>query len=707
MSARNIYRADSFSLNSSHIFIFVFCVLAINAFVIYFIDQERYIYFWDIANYSDKCRVLRELLANSPLEAVKTLFHSIRHDEYNYLAAFFLMPFNFILGNERLSYILSITNTYAIPAAFFFSILLIQTMHSREKDSVAVFFITLLTVALFPSLWAPLLRGYPDVGGVLIISALLLLLASRSIDQSNVSQLVIIGVLLAFLVLFRRWYAYWVVSFFIAVAIESLLFLLTKHRLELKRYAPYIRNIFIIGAVSAGLFFVVSTPMAKKMLITNYADIYSAYKQNSTMQTLISCYKYFGFSFVMLSLLGVAQSLFDRNTRRIATFLLIQSIAAFFLFSRVQDFGSHHYYLFIPAMIVFISLLAISVYLRLKKRILRILILFSYIVILFLNFSVVFIPKASDYLDKIAFLLPAERHFPYFRNDINDIALLVDMLESVVRTKMDGHVYTIASSVVFNDDILRNACLSFRKSSGICGKFLSASHIDKRDGFPQQFLTSELVVVAKPIQYHLRPDDQKVVGILAELILNQKGIGKSYRRLPYEVVLSEGVRILVYERIFPFGKNDLESLSQLFIERYPDKKEIFRIDTACALIWGKKAGDVFGSVTCKKDSIFVHPGENLPSKFSLHLGRESSSIKAVFGFINPHKIPSSCPSGGGEIDLTLKSDGEVIFRRNIHHTQEVNLELNVKNVANLEFIVDKGRNESWCDWFEIRNIDIN
>jgi hypothetical protein len=675
----------------------------------YFISQERYIYFWDTANYSDKCRVLRDLFANNPLEALKTLFHSVRRDEYNYLAALFLLPFNFAFGNGRLSYILSITDTYAIPAAFFFGVLLMKIVRPREKESLAVFFIVLLTVALFAPLWNPLLRGYPDVVGVLIINALLLLLfAGRSIDQCNVSRLVAIGVLLAFLVLLRRWYAYWVVSFFIAIAIERLLFLFPKHRLDLKHYRPSARSIFVVGAVSAGLFFLAATPVAKKMLVTDYSDIFSAYKVNVTVaQSFMRWYHYFGFSFVMLSLFGVAQSIFGSNTRRISMFLLIQSIAAFLLFSRVQDFGSQHYYLFVPTMIVFISLSAISVYLRLNKRILRILFLGGYTLILFLNFSVVFIQKASDYLDKIAFLLPGERHFPYFRSDMNEIALLVDILENIARTKRDGHVYTVASSIVFNDDILRNACLSLGKSSEICGNVLPASHVDKRDGFPQQFLASELVLVAEPVQYHLRPDDQTVVGVLTDHILNQKGIGKSYRKLPYEVVLNENVRVLVYEKIHPFGKSDLENLSKMFMERYPDRKEIFKINTACALIWGREPGDGVGSVTCRRDSLFVHPGANTPTRFSLHLGRERSAVKAVFGFANAHKIPSLCPAGGGEIDLTLKSDGKVVLQRNINYKQEVNFDLSVKDVATLEFIVDKGRSGPGCDWFEIRNIDVN
>lgn len=59
---------------------------------------------------------------------------------------------------------------------------------------------------------------------------------------------------------------------------------------------------------------------------------------------------------------------------------------------------------------------------------------------------------------------------------------------------------------------------------------------------PKQFLSATHVVVADPVQFHLRPEDQRVVGILGEDILSGKGIGASFERLPYEFSLDNNVQ---------------------------------------------------------------------------------------------------------------------------------------------------------------------
>lgn len=119
--------------------IFLTCFLCANGFVIYFINQERYIYFWDAANYWDKYKIMSSLFKNAPLEALKILFQSIRSDDYNFLAVFFLIPFDFLFGSSRLAYILSITNIYALPAALSFAFLSTKIISAPTGRSTALY----------------------------------------------------------------------------------------------------------------------------------------------------------------------------------------------------------------------------------------------------------------------------------------------------------------------------------------------------------------------------------------------------------------------------------------------------------------------------------------------------------------------------------------------------------------------------------------
>ncbi|MCX5868113.1 MAG: hypothetical protein NT009_11685 [Proteobacteria bacterium] len=346
-------------------YLLIFLVyLSLNLFVYYFIRQERFIYFWDSANYWDKYQDISNLFKNNFILAAKTLIHSIRHDDYNLLPVFFLIPFNFLFGNQRLAYISSILNIYALPTAISFMILLaIIISKPHDKRLFTVSSITFLTVMFFPQFFYPILFGYPDVIGVLIINIILFIYLKNPIEKQDFLTLVVTGFFLAFLIMLRRWYAYWVVSFFISLVIERLIFLFREHRFKIKYYLPSAKNIVVICAVSVISFFSIAAPIAKRMLFTNYADIYSAYKESRmATQAFMEFLSYFGLFSIFFFLLGFIQSAVSVKTRRFSLFLLIQFIITFLLFSRTQDFGIHHCYLLIPTMIIFISFSIISIY---------------------------------------------------------------------------------------------------------------------------------------------------------------------------------------------------------------------------------------------------------------------------------------------------------------------------------------------------------
>jgi len=552
--------------------------LGINGFVAYFISRERYIYFWDSAGYWLKFQSLSELFRDDPSNAFRVLINSVRNDDYNFLPVLFLLPFTILFGTGRLSYILSIANIYAIPAALFFVFLVGRIISQPSgKNYLAFSSITLLTAALFPQFWSPVLFGYPDVIGVLLICMILFLFWKDPIEKLSFPRLIIIGLLLAFLIMLRRWYAYWVVSFCVALGIERVLSPFLDKRFKLEDYLFSIKRIIIIGAVSVVSFFLFASPIAMRMLITDYADIYSAYRYSSTVvQALTRFYAVIGFFYVSLFILGIFQSVRDRKTRSLSLFLVIQFVICFVLFSRTQDFSPQHYYLVIPTMIIFISIFVTGLFSNLRRQIFKVLFVTCYGLLLIVNFSVVFVPSVSEGAKKFAYLFPGIRHYPFVRNDIAEINNLLNDLE---RLSTDGNefIYVLSSSGIFNDDILKNACSSNKQRYGFCNNILVSHHVDKRDGFPSHFFTARYVIVADPIQYHMRPGDQRVIGILADQVLHRSGIGSSFRKLPYESTLDKNVKVFIYEKNKPFDKADLENLSKLFLTYYPDRPEKFTI----------------------------------------------------------------------------------------------------------------------------------
>lgn len=553
-------------------------IVLANAFVVLFVNHERYIYFWDYANYWDKYVTLGKLFTNSSLTVFKEVWRSIRHDTYNFLPVLVFAPFHAVLGSGRLTYVLLITNLYAIPAAFSCAL----SLHNLTGDDnnphpmVAGSVLTVLTVLLMPQFWTPVLFGYVDVVGVLVINAILFIYFSRASQSHTVVWLVTLALLLAGLILLRRWYAFWVVAFFIAAALDRSLLFADSSRLTIRRYAESLMPVLLIGVASVIAFFVIATPIALYMVRANYADMYSAYKfSQNIVEFVATVANQFGALVVLLFLASAVECLLDKSLRQRAAFLLVTVLASVWLFSRTQDFTIQHYYLIVPSLVVFLSVWALKRYRSLTTRLARICFMVGYMIALLINFVVVFSPSGARHFEGLTSALSSERHPPLVREDIAEMKRLLNVLQELTGNGK-ASVYVLASSLILNDSIVRQAGVQFYPRCSVCDRLELSSSVDKRDGLTSfGLLRARWIVVADPIQYHLRPEDQKVIGIPAYEMLSGTGIGVSYERLPYEFELDKGVKVYIFEKVRPLQSDVIEAFSREFLKYYPDRPEFF------------------------------------------------------------------------------------------------------------------------------------
>ena len=107
-------------------------------------------------------------------------------------------------------------------------------------------------------MWAPVLRGLPDVLGVLVIGMILLLHFAKPLAEQSTAHLVMTGFLLCLLVLVRRWYAFWVVAFFPALAVAQGLDIYQRHGVAWRHYMATTRNAVVIGLTLILALFVIA-----------------------------------------------------------------------------------------------------------------------------------------------------------------------------------------------------------------------------------------------------------------------------------------------------------------------------------------------------------------------------------------------------------------------------------------------------------------
>lgn len=326
--------------------LFGIAVLA-NVFAAYFVTQEHYVYFWDYSGYRLLSVDVNALLFHDPADAIRRVIGSIRWSDYNALPVLPLLPFFWLFGESRLTYILAITNAALLPGAVALGIFAHRFLRSRLADrSLTPLLLAITSVLTLHSMWTPVLRGYPDALGVVVIGGILLIHFAKPLAEQRPSYLIGTGLLLCLLVLIRRWYAFWVVAFIPALAAAQALAIYQGRRYLASQYIAAARNAAVIGLTFAAALFILATPFALRALGTDYSDIYSAYRfSNSVWAATQLIPPQFGWIGIFCAASGLALLTLRRETRVVGIFLIVQSGTVFWLFTRTQDFSVQHYYL--------------------------------------------------------------------------------------------------------------------------------------------------------------------------------------------------------------------------------------------------------------------------------------------------------------------------------------------------------------------------
>ena len=201
---------------SAWVLIPIFVVLQ----TLYFIRHEQSIYFWDFNGYWRSWENFLLLLKDKPNDVMNSILSSVMSDDYNILPIVIPALFSDINISSRLLFIELLNLLYLVPVIYLFHILCINFTEKNRTDHILWHLTTLFTPLFFVSFWAPSLKGYPDISGLIFVLASVIL--SSKINFSGKVRFafpVLLGIILWGPFLFRRWYAFTVVSLYFSIPI--------------------------------------------------------------------------------------------------------------------------------------------------------------------------------------------------------------------------------------------------------------------------------------------------------------------------------------------------------------------------------------------------------------------------------------------------------------------------------------------------------
>nr|CAJ18300.1 JexA protein [Paenibacillus jamilae] len=415
------------------------------------------------------------------------------------------------------------------------------------------------------------LIGYLDGVGLIPVMMLYLLLYKKKIQSLSVQDIIIMVILLISPAFLRRWYSYFVVSFFAAVFITKLIKALWDKQYGLKDFIRSVSKLFVIGVGCLLVLFL----FFKSFILLSIRDVGKGvyeYNNHPPLDKFIEMFNYFGLITIILVLTGAVIGVAFKKTRYFAIFSILQSCFAYLLITSEQFMSPQHILLVSTGMMVLVFL-NYNYVLLIKKRFVQFSVpkmnlILKLLLTLCLAMSTLFIANGyfvnlQTTIGKIS-VLPKHTE-PRVNNDIDEIKEITEFLNSV--SSPSKPVYVISGTCCY-DDVFNNLYLPDQKNAL---NYLARSSYNDALGFPNLLLRSGFVVVVEPIV-----SNEMVVRKTAEYFLNGRFDNYSVIKT---VNLVGNTKVTIFERMRPFSNSSLQALNEMqkeFFDRYPDKKELYK-----------------------------------------------------------------------------------------------------------------------------------
>jgi len=585
-------------------------VLLGNAFMHWYVSQEETIYTWDYSGYWTASRDVSDFFrgddrksASQPSDAsqaspgrsisgepehsvpdpgaIAALIRNIRFAEYNVAFSVPIAPVMAVFGGSRMVYELSLLNIYAL-AAVFMLVFAVRACGggevSRWPDWWPV--VPVVAVICLIPFWVPIVRGYMGISVAAPNLAVLWLYFRQPVREIDSTSLFLIGALLVTSVILQRWNAYWVVGFFLMTAADGAWELFQKRQVSVVEILRTMRAPIVGGFAAFFLFTVVAWPKVVRTVTTDYADIYSAFQEDTGLiSALVRQIDAFGAGIYALLVMAFVFLISRASSRRVALLIGLQLVYCFLHFSSTQTMGPHQYFLLLPGLLVILSLGLVH---GISSDSRATTISGATASILVLAFGVasgkaVFAPAETFENTSTSRILSQSYRPPLVSHDLDEFARMAQYVDEIMADADEGSgIYVLAGSATLNAVHFETITASTGARFDSADRVLGTSVVDKRDGFPRDVLKAHVVISSDPLQLSRRPSDQQVIRVPAEQIFDGTGIGAAFERLPPTFRLDGDVNAVVFRRTRPNTAEEIADLSEGLRVFYPDRPEVYQ-----------------------------------------------------------------------------------------------------------------------------------
>lgn len=513
---------------------------------LYSILSRRFIYYWDFSCYYNLQLDLIQSFNNGFISGIRTFVGSTWSGEYGCFLNFFPQTIFHFTSKSINSYLISLVFTFIPYIIISYSILIkcIIKLFKLKQKNIFLLFLSLLV--FIPNLHVSLIYGQPDVFGIVFIFLILSLIIDYNFKTIEYDRLILLLILTFFLTITRRWYIYWILSFYLCYVIT----ILFNNKKDLKIITKNILKYLIIVII---VYIVTLYPFIKNILVNNYSNSYSFYSNGGFLSEISSQIYHLGYLLFIIIIGGLIYGIKEKQFRKYSFIMVLTNLLIIILFTKIQSMGLHHSILLIPTYLYSIIMIIICS-LNNKKVISKVLIITIYIVLLS-NTVFSYIKIKSKLFNDINIKVEEEVNY-------NELKKVVNWLEK--NLDENNTAYMITHNNMFNPDKLRN----FNTPISNVKKYLPyGSAVIGIHKFPTELFSAKYIITTTP--FESISIEYKYNDVLKELI--EEEVFKEIKSFN----MKENYKILIYERVKPVTEEEKEKYLETLKEESKTYKDLY------------------------------------------------------------------------------------------------------------------------------------
>ena len=509
---------------------------------------RNFIYYWDYACYYKIQIDTIDAFQSGIFHGLRSFLASTFSGEYGSFLCFIPQVFFGITNKTPNSYISSCTTIFTPYIIYSLALLLKTGMNIlKSKKQELILGTSLLIFILMPIYHATAILGQPDYFGLFFIFLIISLTINYSFEKLELERLIILFITSYFLLISRRWYVYYMISYYLCYGISVIL----SNWKEKDKLKVILKNACIFIGICILLFGCTLFPLIKNILLNDFKSHYGYYLNGGFLGELVSQVKHLGIITLFLMSIGLFIGIINKEYRKYTIISFSQIFMIIFLFTRIQNMGTHHSLVLLPS--YYYLILVIILFFEKSKR--SILINSLIIIILGINFLNGVVGTNNTLFTDILLKAP-------YQEDYKEMKEVADWLQENLNE--ENTAYMITHNNLYNPDKFR----MFYMPDKTIGNYLPyGSAVKGVHKFPIELFTAKYIITTTP--FDNISIENKYEKVFEELVSENKfSLVKNFN-------MNNGYQILIYERIKEVDEEEINKYKEALEEESKEYPELY------------------------------------------------------------------------------------------------------------------------------------